>query len=58
MQKSFTELTFLNSKQAYQYAFVYIRQFAIHLRSAIAAKKKVFFYFYSFKIKIISLFFF
>jgi hypothetical protein len=41
MQKSFSELTFLNPEAAYQLAFAYIRQFAIHLRNAKIAKRKV-----------------
>lgn len=41
MQKSFAELTFLDAAVAYQYAFVYVRQYAIHLRNAIIAKRKV-----------------
>lgn len=50
MQKSFTELTFLVPKYAYRLAFVYIRQFAVHLRNAIAAKKKVLIFFYCFNL--------
>jgi len=40
MQDSFGELTYLNPESAYQYAFAYIRQFAIHLRNAKIAKRK------------------
>jgi hypothetical protein len=41
MQKSFGELTYLHPETAYQLAFAYIRQFAIHLRNATIAKRKV-----------------
>uniref|UniRef100_A0A915Q6K6 Nucleolar complex protein 2 homolog n=1 Tax=Setaria digitata TaxID=48799 RepID=A0A915Q6K6_9BILA len=40
MQKSFAELCMIYPEIAYQYAFVYIRQTAIHLRNATIAKRK------------------
>uniref|UniRef100_A0AC34RLZ7 Uncharacterized protein n=1 Tax=Panagrolaimus sp. JU765 TaxID=591449 RepID=A0AC34RLZ7_9BILA len=40
MQKSFAELTLMESSVAYEYAFVYIRQCAIHLRNATISKRK------------------
>uniref|UniRef100_A0A7E5A0B7 Protein SPT2 n=1 Tax=Panagrellus redivivus TaxID=6233 RepID=A0A7E5A0B7_PANRE len=40
MQRSFATLTFVDPAVAYQYAFVYIRQCAIHLRNATIAKRK------------------
>lgn len=41
MRKSFTELTLLYPKKAYQHAFIYVRQFSIHVRNAMIAKRKV-----------------
>uniref|UniRef100_A0A8R1HIY7 Nucleolar complex protein 2 homolog n=1 Tax=Caenorhabditis japonica TaxID=281687 RepID=A0A8R1HIY7_CAEJA len=38
MHRTFAELTILNPEQAYKYAFVYIRQTAVHLRNAMIAK--------------------
>ncbi|KAK7004747.1 nucleolar complex protein 2 [Biomphalaria glabrata] len=40
MQKSLVEIFTIDQTVGYQYAFVYIRQLAIHLRNAIAVKKK------------------
>ncbi|CAK5069467.1 unnamed protein product [Meloidogyne enterolobii] len=40
MKASFIEFTLMYPKLAYQYAFVYIRQFAIHIRNAMIAKRK------------------
>jgi len=40
MRKSFSELTLLKPSISRQYAFVYIRQLGIHMRTAILAKQK------------------
>ena len=41
MQHSMVEIFAIDHELTYQYAFVYIRQLAIHLRNAITVKKKV-----------------
>lgn len=40
MQRSLVEVFSTDLSLSYQYAFVYIRQLAIHLRNAITVKKK------------------
>ena len=41
MQRSLVEMFVLDFDLTYQYAFIYIRQLAIHLRNAITVKKPV-----------------
>jgi len=41
MQRSLVEIGRIDVSLTYRYAFVYIRQLAIHLRNAITVKKKV-----------------